>query len=56
MKARLPPGGYPEFMTKHDLLETEHRLKSHLLWVTLGANLLAIGVLTGVALGVTSLT
>ena len=55
LMAHLPPGGYPNFATKQDLLDLENRLKAHTFRVVFAANLATIGVLTAVALGVAGL-
>ncbi|HEX6262216.1 MAG TPA: hypothetical protein VF097_05145 [Actinomycetota bacterium] len=52
LMAHLPPGGYPNFATKQDLLDLERRmtaeLKSHTFRVVFAANLTTVGVLTAV--------
>lgn len=59
LMAHLPPGGYPNFATKQDLLDLERRLsaelKSHTLWVVLTTNVTAIAVMTGIAFAVARL-
>lgn len=54
LMAHLPPGGYPNFATKQDLLDLEHRLKAHTLWVVLTTNvatLLAVAAIAFTAAG-----
>ncbi|HEX6262158.1 MAG TPA: hypothetical protein VF097_04850 [Actinomycetota bacterium] len=67
LMAHLPPGGYPNFATKQDLLDLEerlgtrfeileHRVRAHTLRVVLTTNLVSVGVLAGVAFAATGLT
>lgn len=64
LMAHLPPGSYPSFATKQDLLDLEHRLKAelehglvalkhelkaHTLKVVLTANISTIALMTGIA-------
>jgi len=53
LMAHLPPGGYPNFATKQDLLDLEHRLKAHTFRVVFATNLTTVGVLTAVVAALT---
>ena len=55
-----PPGGYPNFATKQDLLDLEarldarfeileHRLRAHMLRLVLTTNATALALMTGIA-------
>ena len=71
LMAHLPPGGYPNFATKQDLLDLEqrltsnfdhrfealeHRLRARTLRVVLTTNLVSVGVLAGVAFAAAGVT
>ena len=60
LMAHLPPGGYPNFATKQDLLDLERRLsaelKSHTLWVVLTTNVATVLAVAAIAFTAAGLT